>query len=357
MNYRARRITSIIFGLMSAVGTVATGILAAKLTPKALEKFEKLKQSKEKPTKWDYIKVALPVYWPAVATCAGVITSVTISNLISMRTEASLIATSTMLSQGFRKYKNKVTDVLGIKEEKAIETALSADEYAKNKNLNPKPEETMFYEEHIGFFSCKREKLINALTDINQRLHTPDPDPKGTFYWASLYYLLKDAQATVYDKSKWEIAKNFGWTTDYLSEADELECIWVHPTLTNVIKKSIGEVLYVNLGFFEEPISLVEVDKVKYHHMDAVLTGREKTEEDYKHEAEIDLAEQEEPFDYDAYMLGTHGGVDIEDKGNRFYESSDSLASGGNIFLEDNYHRNNDNDLPSESDIPKLGGK
>ena len=124
----------------------------------------------------------------------------------------------------------------------------------------------------------------------------------------------------------------FGWTTDYLSEADELECIWVHPTLTNVIKKSTGEVLYINLGFFEEPICLTEVDKLKYHHLDAMLSGysKEKTPEDYKHEAEIDLAEQDEPFDYDAYMFATHGGVDIEDHGNRFYESNRSLASGGN---------------------------
>ena len=216
----------------------------------------------------------------------------------------------------------------------------------------------MFYEEHIGFFSCKREKLINALTDINQRLHTPDADPNGTFYWTSLYYLLKDAEATLYDKSKLEIAKNFGWTTDYLQEADELECIWVHPTLTNVIKKSTGEVLYISLGFFEEPICLAEIDKLKYHHADAMLSGysKEKTPDDYKHEAEMDLAEQEEPFDYDAYMFATHGGVDVDDRGNRFYESNRSLASGGNHILEDGYSKENEYDLPSENDIPKLGG-
>ena len=349
MNYTARRITSILLGLMSAAGTVVTAILVAKETPKALEKIKELKENNQT-KKMDYVKALAPIYWPAGLMCLGTISSTTISQVLSIKSEASLIATTTMLSQGWRRYKGKVTDVLGIKGEQAISNAVSADKYSKEQPVKPKPEEMMFYEEHIGFFSCKREKLINALTDINQRLHTPDADPKGTFYWTSLYYLLKDAEATVYDKSRIQVAKNFGWTTEYLSEADELECVWVHPTLTNVIKKSTGEVLYINLGFFEEPICLTEVDKMKYHHLDAVLTGREKTPDDFKHEAEIDLAEQDEPFDYDAYMFATHGGVDMEDHGNRFYESSRSLSSGGNAFIED------DHNLPCESDIPELGG-
>ena len=239
MNYKARKASSIILGLLSAGGTVLTAILVAKETPKALEKIKEIKEKNKDAKKFDIIKALIPIYWPAGLMCLGTMASTTISQVISMKTEASLIATSTMLSQGWNRYKGKVKDIFGIEGDKMITNSIASEDY-KKKNPKPIKTEMLFWEEHSGFFSCKKEALIGAMLDLNQRLHTPDPSPDGTLYWTTLYFLIKDAKATVFDKTKLESAKEIGWTTDYLCEVYELGCMWVHPSYTRVIKKETG---------------------------------------------------------------------------------------------------------------------
>src|SRR5574344_1608950 len=107
MNYKARKASSIILGLLSASGTVLTAILVAKETPKALEKIKEIKEKNKDAKKIDYIKALIPIYWPAGLMCLGTMASTTVSQIISVKTEASLIATSTMLSQGRTRSKGK----------------------------------------------------------------------------------------------------------------------------------------------------------------------------------------------------------------------------------------------------------
>lgn len=288
MNYKAMRATSIIFGFTSAIGTVVTALLVAKETPKALIKIKELK-SKDNSRKIDYIKELLPIYWPAITVCAGTIASTTISNVISMKTEASLIATSTMLSQSLRRYKGKVKDILGIDADKLISTEIAKDDYDKLhiNNLKIEPEEKLYWEENLGFFKCKPIDFMAAIADLNQRLHTPDPSPDGTFYFTTLYILMKDAKAKVYDEEKLDICKNWGWTTDYLCEVYDMKCMWVHAHYTNVIDKNTGEVLFTKISFFEEPIYLEDSEISRYKYI---------SRKEYEHNNGQDM------HDYDAFQ-------------------------------------------------------
>lgn len=373
MNYKARQVTAILLGITSAVGTVVSCILVAKETPKALEKIKKLKVT-GKPTKMDYIKALIPVYWPALAVCAGTVASTTISNVVSMRTEASLIATSTMLNQGWRKYRGKVQDIFGKDASNLIDQEAAKDDYSYSKanKIKVEPEERLYWEEHLGFFKCKPLNFMAAITDLNQRLHTPDPDPNGTFYFTTLEVLMKDARAHVYDKNKLLACKNIGWTTDYLCEVYDMKCMWVHAEYTNVVRKETGEVLFTKIGFFEEPIVLQEseVSRFKY-----------KSREDYAHEAECDM------HDYDAFNMYSHGRQDydqddetcgskitdiqesfinskidcdtVDDDGRRFIPSNPSFSAC--MKYEDGKDYDNpdnellyDSHLPDSKDIPEL---
>lgn len=348
MNYKARKASSIILGLLSAGGTILTAVLVAKETPKALEKAKEIKEKNKDAKKIDYIKALIPIYWPAGLMCLGTMASTTVSQVMSMKTEASLIATSTMLNQGWNKYKGKVKDIFGIEGDKMITNSIASEDYEKKQPKSIK-EETLFWEEHLGFFSCKKEDLIGAMLDLNQRLHTPDPSPEGTLYWTTLYFLMKDAKATVFDKTKLEASKEIGWTTDYLCEVYELGCMWVHPFYTRVIKKETGEILFTKITFFEEPIFLKESERSRYHY---------KSRADYEHEAECDM------HDYDAFNLYGHGYHDedplmversfvntkpdcdpVNDDGRRFIPSN---LTPSNEYLED------DTSLPSEKDIPSM---
>lgn len=373
MNYKARQVTSILLGITSAVGTVMSCILVAKETPKALEKIKELR-AKGKPTKMDYIKALMPVYWPALAVCAGTVASMTVSNVISMRTEASLIATSTMLGQGWRKYKGKVKDIFGKDAANLVDQEVAKDdlEYSKINRSKVEPDEKLYWEEHLGFFKCKPLNLMAAITDLNQRLHTPDPSPDGTFYFTTLAIFMKDAKAYVYDKNKLKACKNIGWTTDYLCEVYDMKCMWVHVEYTTVIKRETGEVLFTKINFFEEPIVLQdsEVSRFKY-----------KSREDYAHEAECDM------HDYDAFNMYSHGYQDydpddetcgskitdiqesfinskidcdtVEDDGRRFIPSNPSFTESmkyedGQDFKNPNSEILRDSNLPDINDIPEL---
>lgn len=349
MNYKARRASSLILGLFSALGTVVTAILVAKETPKAMEKIKEIKEKNKDIKKIDYVKALIPIYWPAGLMCLGTMASTTVSQIISVKTEASLIATSTMLSQGWNRYKGKIKDVLGVKGNELITNCIASNDYEKNQ---PKPNKTemLFWEEHLGFFSCKKEDLIGAILDLNQRLHTPDPSPDGTLYWTTLYFLIKDAKANVFDKTKLEASKEIGWTTDYLCEVYELGCMWVHPLYTRVIKKETGEVLFTKITFFEEPIFLEENERSRYHY---------KSREDYEHEAECDM------HDYDAFNMYSHE-YQYEDDPLMIQRSfintkpdCDLMNDSGRRFIPSNlapsseYLEDNEN-LPSEKDIPSM---
>lgn len=334
MNYRARRAGSIFLGFTSAIGTVVTAILVAKETPKALLEIKKLKNKKDS-KKIDYFKVLAPIYWPAAAVCFATIASTTISNIISMKTEASLIATTTMLSRGWNRYKGKVKDVFGIKGDNLVQNEISFEEYLKaNDKLEKLNQDTngqkLYYEDHIGFFKCNESDLLAAITDLNQRIHTPDPNPNGTLYWTSLGFFLEDAKASLLDESKKEVAENMGWTMDYLREVYDVCCMWVHPLYTKIIKKDTGELLYTRISFFEDPIFLHESVKVRSH---------EKTKLDYEHEADCDMHDAD-AFDMYSHrysgeeiLADTKPDCSLEDNGRRFIPSA---IGPGWEYLEDN---------------------
>lgn len=352
MNYRTRKIMSVLLGLISAGGTIATAILVAKETPKAMKKIEELKQ-KENVRKRDYIKALIPIYWPAGIICLGTIASSTISNVMSTRAEASLIATSTMLNQGWNRYKGKVKDILGIEQEKKISNEVSAEQYY-NQNANKirvDNGQKLYYEEHLGWFVCRECDLLTAITDLNQRLHTPDPSPNGTFYFTTLYFLIKDANAKVLNKSRLNASKNIGWTTDYLCEVYDISCMWVHVYFTKAIKKETGELLYTKIDFWEDPITLEESEISRDHY---------KSRADYEHEAECDM------HDAAAFDLYYHGYQDvpkeelersmlnskidcdrINDSGRRF-QSSDIKSTSAIVFVEE------DSTLPQADVVPTM---
>ena len=353
MNFRTKKILSILLGFTSAIGTVVTAVLVAKETPKAMKKIEELKKQ-ENVKKRDYIKALVPIYWPAGVVCLGTIASTTVSNAISLKTEASLIATSTMLSQGWNKYKGKVKDIFGIEGEKHVSQDISAEEY-NEKQMDKVPQtddRKLYYEEHLGWFLCNERDLLTAIIDLNQRLHTPDPSPDGTFYFTTLAVLAKDAKARILDKEKFKACKNIGWTTDYLCEVYDLSCMWVHVYFTKACKRDTGEVLYTKLNFWEEPIFLNDSEVSREHY---------KSRADYEHEAEIDLHDDAAFNMYNCHGYQDVPGEEIErsmvnskldcdcvnDTGRRF-QPSDMKSTTDYEWLEA------DPTLPQENDIPNI---
>lgn len=268
----------IIFSIVGSLGTIGTAVLVAKETPKVQEK---LKEKKDI-SKIEYLKILGKGYLPAILAGVATISSITASTIISKKTEASLIATTAVLSQGWNKYKYKIKDILGPQGEKKITDLISSDDYKEKKDTLAKevnPRKQLYWEEHLGFFECDPVDFMSALNDLNQRLHSPDPDINGTFYWTSLKIFAEDAKAKVFNKKCLEGCKNIGWTSDYLLEAFGAQCVWVHPNYTKVIDKNTKELKYIKVDFWEEPIILQESETSRLHY---------KSRSDFEHEAESD---------------------------------------------------------------------
>ncbi len=289
MNNNIKKAIPIVLAIAGSIGVVGTSVLVAKETPKANEKLAEIVDEDKKKRFVKKGKVIVKNYWPAILCGVGTVGSIATSTIISKKTEASLIATAAVLGQGWNKYKWKVKEILGPDVNKKISDAISIDEFKtlkKNEDKEQpkpeklKPEKKVYWEEHLGYFECEETKFLAALNDLNQRLHVPDADDKGTFYWTSLKIFAQDAQAKLHEKERLDACRNIGWTADYLLEAYGGQCIWVHPYYTKVYGKESKKLLYTKVEFWEEPIMLAESEMSRMNY---------KSRKDFEHEAESDL--------------------------------------------------------------------
>ena len=273
-----KKIMPIILSIAASAGTIGLAFLVAKETPKVKEKLDANKEANN----LEKAKIIGKGYWPAMLVGAATISSITASTIISKKAEASLIATSAVLSQGWNRYKYKIKELLGEKGEKKITDLISNDEFKqKSTDILEKKDSNkqLYWEEHLGFFECNPVNFMAAINDLNQRLHSPDPDVNGTFYWTTLAIFAKDADAKVFEKDKLEASKHIGWTSDYLLEVYGSQCVWVHPYYTRVLDKKTKELRYIKVDFWEEPIILQKDETSRFNY---------KTRKNFEHEAESD---------------------------------------------------------------------
>lgn len=340
MSYKARRIFSSLLSIIGAVGTIATTVLAVKATPKAMRKLEELKKeypNKKIPFKV-YLKEFIPIYWPALAVGTATVVSPIAASVMSRKTEASLIATSTMLSQGWNRYKYRVKDFLGVNGERLLKADIAQEEHLEKKYVSEKGSKKLYYEEHIGWFYADPVELQAGLEDINQRLYVPDRSDgnNGPTYWATLFWFIRDSKADVLDEKRLAACEDMGWTTETISAMYVKRFVWVHPLFTRVFDKATGELKYTVLSFCEEPVflNMLELEK-EYNNW--------KNTGDYMHEAESDMNFQdEEPYDYNA--------LDLEYRGNQ-EKIDEAISRCGPIYAQSNvYFKDYENDDPIYAD-------
>lgn len=107
-----------ILSCLSAVGVVATAILAIKATPKALEQIEAAEEVKnledgKKLTQIETIRVSWRYYIPAAATGIATIGCIFGANILNKRQQASLVSAYAVLHKSYQDYKRSVKNVFG----------------------------------------------------------------------------------------------------------------------------------------------------------------------------------------------------------------------------------------------------
>lgn len=253
MNIKTKQSLSVVLALVSSAGTIATAILAVKGKDKEDELKKKMLDTNIKPSKADILKLMSKAYWPAIAAGTATISSTLASHILSKKVEVSLITGSTLLAQGWQKYKYKIKDYIGEDEFKKLTKGLSEKDYDKltDKDKNEDDGRVLYYMDEIGYFKADPVKLAYAYSNMNQRIHTIDKKHK-TAYFCLLYDILKDCDAEFLDKTLDDMPSdnlNWGWTEEYLR--DKYGAEWIHMHQTRVEENGRK---YTIISFEEKPI-------------------------------------------------------------------------------------------------------
>ena len=177
-----RKHSSTILTGLSCVGTVATAIVTAKNTPKAMILLEQAQMDKgdEPLTFKEKVKATWKCYIPTAACAVGSMACSIGSNVTSLKREAALISAYTLAQDAANTYQEKVKETIGERKEKSI-----ADKAAQEKIKPDRIEEVerchgviqtgmgddLMYDASSGrYFRSRREALERAQVLIQKEI-------------------------------------------------------------------------------------------------------------------------------------------------------------------------------------------
>lgn len=150
---------STILTCIGAVGVIATGVLAAKETPKALASVERAKEEKgEELTIFEKVKVASPAYIPAVVVGVSTIACVFGANVLNRRTQATLASAYPLISSTYKEYKKKVNDIFGEDADFIVSEEIAKEYHEDSEEFVEENEDLIFDMTTMKYFRSTIEK-------------------------------------------------------------------------------------------------------------------------------------------------------------------------------------------------------
>lgn len=167
-----RRNLPTILTCLGAAGTVAGAIMAAKETPKVMQKCKELRIDamnfeEDPPTTLDYAKATWRYYIPAATICASSIACVFGANVLNRHQQAAMASAYTMASGALMDYRGKVKELAEEGGDARIKEAIARDVYET---------QPVFFDIANGSFDD-----FEAATDDDEILFYDDFS-KGYFY-------------------------------------------------------------------------------------------------------------------------------------------------------------------------------
>lgn len=156
-----KRNSSTILTCVGAVGVVITSVLAVKATPKAISLLKDAEEEKgDELTKLEIVKVAAPVYIPAVLVGMSTITCIFGANLLNKRQQASLISAYALVDNSYKEYRNKVEEIYGEEAEEHIRHEIVKDKYIEQHKDD---EKQLFFDSFsMRYFRSTLEDVLKA---------------------------------------------------------------------------------------------------------------------------------------------------------------------------------------------------
>lgn len=230
---------STILTCVGGVGLVATAVLTAKATPKAMTRVENARDEKgSELTKVETVIAAAPAYIPPIITGIATLTCMFGANALNKRQQASLVSAYALLDNSYKEYKKKVAELYGEGSNENVKAEIAKDKYEES-SIKPADGMKLFYDDFSGrLFESTIEKVQEAEYNINRDLSMHGYATLNEFY-AYLGLVPIDGG----DDLGWSAGMNFDY---YWQEwidfghhkttmGDDLECIMItmfsEPTL------------------------------------------------------------------------------------------------------------------------------
>ena len=162
---------STILTCLGGVGLIATSVMTAKATPKAMLLLEEAKEEKgEELTKFEIVKAAAPSYIPAVLTGAATMACIFGANALNKRHQASLVSAYALIDNSYKEYKKKVGELYGENADEKVIEEIAKDKFDENP-IVISGDKQLYYEEFSGrYFEASPEAVIAAEYEMNRRL-------------------------------------------------------------------------------------------------------------------------------------------------------------------------------------------
>jgi Family of unknown function (DUF6353) len=182
---------------IAVAGVIGTAFLAAKGTPKALEKLSELKEDKAleqncdhgyaKVTRKEIVLATWKPYIPAALAGTATITCIIASTQIGMRRQAALVGAYALLDNAYHRYKDEVLEQIGEKKEQQISDGVAQ----KRVNELPSSNQVVFLgkgdvlclDDLSGrYFKSDHEAIRRAINDVDAEVLQQGYSDLNKFY-------------------------------------------------------------------------------------------------------------------------------------------------------------------------------
>lgn len=204
-----RRNQSTILTCISIGGVIATGVLAAKETPKALERLDKAKNEKgAELTAVEKIVNATPAYIPALVVGVSTITCIASTSVLSKKSQASLTSAYALLNEYHKEYRNKLIEIHGKEADEEIRNAIARSRHDFHQiGLDVPDDKVIFYDEISGeSITCYEREIMDAEYHLNRNFVM-----RGYAALNEFYEFLGLPQTDFGDALGWSCTYGYSW--------------------------------------------------------------------------------------------------------------------------------------------------
>ncbi|GHU53676.1 hypothetical protein AGMMS49975_12390 [Clostridia bacterium] len=174
-----KRSVPTILTFVGVAGVVATTILTAKATPKAMVLLKEAEYEKgEKLTKSEVVKSVWRCYIPAAVVGLSTISCIVGANVLNRKYQTSLASAYALLHQSYHKYRTAANSVYGDDADSKILLSVTKDAYVSaeglliyDPELDTANEKVLFYDMYSQrYFKSTMANVMNAQYHANRNL-------------------------------------------------------------------------------------------------------------------------------------------------------------------------------------------